>query len=311
MQTYDIDIEKTEITVVIVSWYSAKFIARLIKNLRQKAAYPNHIHFLIVDNTNGEDLEISSLYNLIEGVDLHPLDSRNYTGSRGHAIGLDYAFERITTYYTLVIDPDVYVFKHKWDIFFTSELQKEGAVAIGAPYPWWKLGKYHDFPSPPFIFFETNSLHMLGESWIPFSTNLVIQCYNFLARLFVRMYRLGTRKRLVKLALLKKILQTFESIAGVCSPDTGWRIATAARKARLKSILFKEAVINDDFLSNFEGVKAAKELACEYEFFHYKGSPMIVHMYSSYSYFWSTMRGNDEDFWLSCIERFETALKDR
>src|SRR5262249_5309326 len=140
------------ITIVSVNYKSTPYLSPLLANLKAKAADPSALSILIVDNTNGRDAEIASALAPLERARLIPFDAGPVTGSRAHAKGLDFALTQVQTEYAVIVDPDIFVFKQGWDRLCVSELEKHGAFAIGAPYPTWKVGKYHDFPSPPFCF---------------------------------------------------------------------------------------------------------------------------------------------------------------
>jgi GT2 family glycosyltransferase len=141
--------KESKISVVVVNWFSYDLLSRLLDNLTAKAASADRLQYFIVDNTNGADRKLEQLKNRHDRVRIDPIDCRNLKGSWAHALGLNYATTRVDTSYSLVVDPDIHVFKKNWDEFLISELKKKRAVAIGAPYPSWKLGKYHNFSKPP------------------------------------------------------------------------------------------------------------------------------------------------------------------
>ena len=64
------------------------------------------------------------------------------------------------------MDPDVHIFKQDWDSFLLEEIEK--SKLVGAPYPPWKIGKVHDYPSVVFMFFETDRIKLLKKSFSPF-----------------------------------------------------------------------------------------------------------------------------------------------
>ena len=125
----------------------------------------------------------------------------------------------------------------------TTKTTAPPAMAIGAPYPSWKLGKYHQFPSPPFIFYKTSVLKTLGLDWSPFPKAFSPQIYNFITRQIVRMGLFCTRRRLSKYPKLRKTAKRLETIFGVCAPDTGWLIASKSKRDNLKNFLLDRIII--------------------------------------------------------------------
>lgn len=301
--------KESKITVVVVNWFSYDLLSRLLDNLTAKAASAERIKYFIVDNTNGADRELNQLKNRHDRVRIDSIDSRNLKGSWAHALGLNYATTRVGTLHTLVVDPDIHIFKNNWDDFLVSELKKKQAVAIGAPYPSWKLGKYHDFPSPPFFFYETLAFKDPKMDWTPFPTNPFYRIYNLLARQIVRMGLFCTRQRLAAQPNLRKTATRLEQMFGVCGPDTGWLIAAESKKRGLRVILF------DDLLERMQpgtgplfSSFAMETLANEFELFYYNNEPIVTHKYSTSGFLWKTARGRDTQFWLDAIKEIEDSV---
>ena len=297
------------ITVVMVNWFSCSLISRLLRNLAAKAAQPDQLHYIVIDNTNGQDDQMEQLRLEHKAVRVKPLDSGNLRGSWAHANGLNYATPRIETAYTLIIDPDVHIFKREWDVFLIDALKNEKAIAIGAPYPSWKLGKYHDFPSPPFSFFDTSAISELGMDWTPFPHHPLQKLKNFGLRQIVRMGLICTRRRLATWPQLKKISGHLESIIGVCAPDTGWLIAANARKRGEKSVLFSEVEARNSLFQRHSCATDLNILATEFELYQYGNEPILTHKYSTSGYLWRTKQGKDSEYWLDVIERIENCME--
>ena len=294
-----------------VNWYSSSLIQRLFKNLDSKSSNPRNLRYLIIDNTNGKDEDIYKLKNDYLTVMIKQLDSKDLKGSWGHAFALAHAMDLLDTAYCLVVDPDVYVFKEKWDEFLLNEMKAVDAIAIGAPYPSWKLGKYHDFPSAPFCLFKTQPIKELGVGWTPFATSIPRNIYNFIGRQIVRIAFLCTRKRLRERPLLKNLAAKIETIIGVCAPDTGWKIAKAAREGETNFIVFEETYPDDTFLIGSDSSSAFRGLTENFELYYYKNNIMITHKYSTGCYFWRTPRGFDTKFWFETIEELECLLTEK
>jgi len=191
------------ISVIIVNWYSSDYIKNLLDNLKSLAENPEGLRVIIIDNTNGKDKAVKKIVSHNLNVALHKLDPKGYTSSKGHSYGLNYARKFISTEYALIIDPDVHIFKKHWDRFCIEQLSKHNCIAIGAPYPFWKTGKYHNFPSPIFCFFNTKDMQETGGDWTALSNHWWQNMSKFLIRQFGRLGGFLTRKRMQKSPLLR------------------------------------------------------------------------------------------------------------
>ena len=143
-----------KITVLSVSYFSAFHLNRLFNNLTAKADNPETLQFLVVDNTNGEDSDLHSYF--VPGLDIQFISNsgKGYQRSVSHAGALDIGLKNSETEFILIVDPDVHVFKAGWDTFCLNRIAENDSSVIGAPYPAWKLGKVHDYPSVVFMFFQ-------------------------------------------------------------------------------------------------------------------------------------------------------------
>jgi len=287
------------ITALLVNWHSASDLHRAAASLRARAFRPARVRFLIVDNTGGRDRGLSEL--AAPDVDLLAVDPGERRGSWGHAFGLACGFERITTPYALVSDPDVHVFLRGWDERLIGAMKGSGAITAGAPYPWWKLGKYHDFPSPVFALLDVPAIRRIGVDWTPFATKPLRRGYDLVARQVVRLGGMATRRRLLAMPRLATWARRLEKVLGVCGPDTGYRIAAAARRAGAGSLLLDVAGPADVSPVG----SAANALALEFELFYHQGLPAVAHRYSSRSRLWRTERGHDDQYFRECIARLE------
>ena len=74
--------------------------------------------------------------------------------SLSHASALDFGLRHVDTEFTLIVDPDIHIFYKNWDEFCLKKIKGNHPTVIGAPYPQWKLGKVHDYPSVIFMFFK-------------------------------------------------------------------------------------------------------------------------------------------------------------
>ncbi|MBN1562982.1 MAG: hypothetical protein JXA10_04040, partial [Anaerolineae bacterium] len=132
-----------QITVLSVSWRSSEFLQAMIGGVLALADDPGAIRLLIADNTNGADPDLAQLE--FPDLTILPVDVAGSVMSVAHAVGLNTLLAHVETPYTLIIDPDIAVFARGWDTTLIAALADPQTVAIGAPYPPWKIGKYHDF----------------------------------------------------------------------------------------------------------------------------------------------------------------------
>ena len=297
---------RPELTVFTVNWFSVDFIEHLFLNLNEKAGAPDRIEYLVVDNTHGGDKEITRLMQTELPVKLCSYDAKGKTGSFAHALGLNFALSKVQTEYALVVDPDVYVFKDKWDCFSIDEIETKNCSAIGTTFPPWQLGKYHNFPNPVFCLFRTKDFKMLNADWSPYSKNRCINLYNFVRRLVLRGGLLINRKRYQDCPIIRKVWTSLERAIGVCSPDTGWRIAKNAKQKHTGAILL-EAVSPGDKVKG-SGTTAFRDLAGEFELYYYRNEPILTHRYGTCSYVWRTPQGANTEFWRTCIQSFQNEI---
>lgn len=317
----DTFIHASLISVVTVNWYSTKHITHLINNLIEKSTRPGSLRFLIVDNTFGSDSSlagaISSMHlpescrfsapDRIGGTPIEVIEpvKHSKTGSKAHAQALAAAMDHISTPYTLIVDPDIHIFAYGWDQWLIDSLSQNSADAVGAPYPFWKLGKYHDFPSPVFAFFRTASLLSLKPDWTPFADHPIRHIYNLCARQVVRLGFLATRNRIIENSNIRTVGRLLEEFFGVCGPDTGWLVAKEARKQGLRVILFQALTIYDPLIANNTGVDSLRPMAEHFECYALFNRLIVAHKYGTHSFLWKTMRGHDSDFWFKLVDSLE------
>lgn len=294
------------LTVCTVNWFSTELIESLFLNLNTKAMFPEKIEYLVIDNTDGKDASVSCLMEMGLPLKIYQHNTKGETGSFAHASGLNFAMGILETEFALVVDPDVYVFKDNWDSFAVEELNSKGCSAIGTTYPRWQLGKYHNFPNPVFCLFKTRDYKIFNADWTPYSRNPLVTFGNFFKRQILRCGIFISRKRYQKFPAVRKPWTFLERLIGVCSHDTGCRIAEHATRNNIRSILFT-AVLPDDTVSGNKA-DAFKELAQEFELYYYQNEPVLTHKYSSCNKVWRTDRGSDTNLWHECVERFQSEM---
>lgn len=286
---------KANLTVITVNWHSIEFLEPLFSNINKKAKYPQKIKYLVIDNTNGEDKRLNYLKQKNLNLSICPNDPKKEKGSSAHALGLNKAMDKLETEYGLIVDPDIHIFKDNWDAFCIDIIKNQGCSAVGATYPQWQLGKYHNFPNPVFCFFKTEDYKKINADWTAYSKNPLANFFNFCRRQILRFGIFINRKRYQKYPAVRKIFGFLERIIGVCSNDTGSRIASKAKRNNMKAILFK-AVLPDD-----ETIKGNNDslinLAEQFELYSHNKDPILTHRYGSASKIWRTPKGDDLNFW--------------
>jgi len=292
--------ETMQITILSVSFKSSFHLKRLFLNLVEKADNPTQIKFLIVDNTNGKDPDIKNLSLLDLNIKIIPNLGLGMQRSISHASALDIGLKAIQTKYCLIIDPDTHIFKKKWDSFCINKIKDDKAV-IGAPYPQWKLGKVHDFPSVIFMFFKTENIRKFGKSFYPFPSRAK-RVYNYIFRKFTRIGIFTSKSILNKNKCLRLITYYLESIFGVTSPDTGREVIESFRLNGFRSINFRAPY---SFDQSKKGLKVQSEIAKEFELYIYDGESILTHMYSSGVFHWKTKRGSNFNYWQYLINKIE------
>ena len=291
---------KNLITILSVSYNSTFHLKRLFNNLIQKAKNPQNIEFVVIDNTYGKDSKIKDLDLFDFKIIIIPNKGSGMQRSISHASALDIGLASIKTKFCLIIDPDTYIFKKNWDIFCINKIKNDKTV-VGAPYPDWKIGKVHDFPSVIFMFFKTEVVRNFGKSFYPFPS-LFKKIYNFIFRKVMRLGLLATKSILNKNLWLRYIIYRLENIFGITAPDTGKDIVESFRLNKFRAINFKAIYSSDQVIKKS---KVHINLAKEYELYLYDKKPILTHMYSSGVFHWKTELGSDIDYWESLINKIE------
>ena len=290
------------ITIISVSYKSGIHLRRLFKNLYDKAENKQKLKFLVIDNTNGADQELNTLLPKYLNISIVKNDGSSSQRSISHASGLDVGLKQSGTEYSLIIDPDVHVFKDNWDSLCLSYLDGSKNLVIGAPYPDWKLGKVHDYPSVVFMFFRTQELIGLNKSFQPFPAPLK-RLKNSLFRKVTRLGFIASKSRLNNSQFLRIITTYLEKLFGITSPDTGNDIIEAIRNKEYESINFEACLVHQ--LGSFNTNSYHDNMAREFELYYQGDDPFMTHMYGSGVFHWKTARGSDAQYWQELIENIE------
>ena len=293
------------ITIISVSYRSGTHLRRLFKNLYDKAENKQKLKFLVVDNTNGADQELDTLLPKELNISIVENDGSLNQRSISHASGLDVGLEQSSTEYSLIIDPDVHVFKSNWDSLCLSYLDGSMHLVIGAPYPDWKLGKVHDYPSVVFMFFRTQEIRGLNKSFQPFPAPLK-RIKNSLFRKVTRLGIIASKSRLNKSQFLRMITSYLEKLLGITSPDTGNDIIEALRNKKYESINFEACLVHQ--LGPFNTNSYHDNMAREFELYYQGNDPFMTHMYGSGVFHWKTANGSDAQYWQELIEYIEGGI---
>jgi hypothetical protein len=298
----------SEITILTVNWHSSNLIKDLLDNLCAKAANPQSINFLIVDNTNGEDRQLHDRLSHDKSVTILLHAPGPLKGLYAHASGINWGFKHIHTKYFLLIDPDVYLFKKNWDTTFIKELTTHRIDAIGTAFPDWWLGTYHNFPSPIFCFAKTASLKSLKANWMPTELNKSVKIRNFMLRQILRCAFLLNRRILFKYEKLRRLSKFLESSLPICTLDTGHPLSIHASNDKIYSktftALFNDAV-NPVSKLETEYKKACAELANQYELYYYQNEIILTHQYGSQNFLLRTPKGADRAHWKKLINQID------
>lgn len=281
----------TAITVVSVSWHSADFLRDLFDNLRALAAQPDALRFLVADNTAGHDAALADLG--VPDLSILPVDVSGEFMSVAHATGLNALMARLETPYVLVVDPDVAVFQPGWDETLRELVRSPDVVAAGAPYPAWKLGKYHDFPSPPFAFWRTDALLALEPDWRPYARRVGQRLADMLRRQMLQVSKFLDRNVQRLPARQYRVGRWMERRVGIVSKDTGWEIADRARRRGWGAQVF-QGVRSADDLTALPADECARygEVVQSFELYAHAGRPFVAHLQS-------TQRGLSFALWTS------------
>ena len=295
---------KKNITILSVSFNSSIHLKRLIENFLLKTAQLGNIKFLIVDNTNGEDKALYTSFD--KSYDIHIIKNKNRFKQRSlsHANALDFGMANVDTKFTLIVDPDIHIFYKNWDEAFLKEMELNHRTVIGAPYPQWKLGKVHNFPSVVFMFFQTSLVQGFGKTFHPFP-KLYKRIYNSIVRKFVRLGGLANKNRLGRYENLQLICKWMEGLTGITSPDTGKEIVSQFHNNGYNSIVFSSPY--EQYFQT-ENDLELKLLAKDFEVYTFEDKPFMSHMYSSGVYHWRTQKSSDLNYWIGLIKKIEDKI---
>jgi len=295
---------KKNITILSVSFNSSIHLKRLIENFLLKSSQLENIKFLIVDNTNGDDKALYTAFDELYDVRIIKNNNRFKQRSLSHANALDFGMEHVDTKFTLIVDPDIHIFYKNWDKFCVQKMELNNRTVIGAPYPQWKLGKVHNYPSVVFMFFQTNLVQSFGKTFHPFP-KLYKRIYNSIVRKIIRLGGLANKNRLGKYGTLQLVCKWLEGLTGITSPDTGKEIIRKFHDKGYNSIVFNSPY--EQFFKKEDDLEL-KLLAKDFEVFTFEGKPFISHMYSSGVYHWHTQRSSDLNYWISLIRKIEDKI---
>jgi len=290
------------ITIISVSYNSGEHLGRLFGNLNIKAKHKKNLKYLVVDNTNGQDQKLKNFFP--DNLDLTIIQNNGEGTQRSisHASGLDAGLKKSDTEYTLIIDPDVHVFRSNWDSLCMDYLNEREKRIVGAPYPNWKLGKVHDYPSVVFMFFRTLEIKKLNKSFHPFPP-LMDRIGNSIFRKINRLGFLANKSRLNKSSFLRLVTSFLEKTFGITSPDTGKEIIEAIRSKAYEPINFKAYFEHQ--LHSITSSESHYDMARDFELYYEGDNPFMTHMYGSGVFHWKTNNGRNVQYWRRLIEDIE------
>jgi hypothetical protein len=275
-----------KITVGVINWFSADQIKGLFESLNLNASEPENIEFFVCDNTAGKDTKLADVVgqscSIFHYSPVIPRDWRpqRASGSYAHGLGLNFLFEQINTEYCLITDPDCFVFMKGWDLRLKSLIDRRH-IAAGAPYHCSKIAKYHNFPSPIFSFFKVSALKSIQADWIPYRLPVTTLIADQLRRIPAIIGGYLGDKVWGSSFYFSKTAAMLRSLFGNSSKDTGWRIASAAKKKGFSAQLLTSAVLPDQLAPGLAGMQPIIDLMSDYELFLDKGIPFVTHLYST------------------------------
>ena len=294
-------LKEQTITILTVSFNSSLHLKRLFYNIINKSDKPNNIKFLVIDNTNGKDKKLYSLFDKKDNVKIIKNNCHSSQRSISHASGLDNGLKNIDTDFTLILDPDIHIFMENWDLFCIKKITLNEKTVIGAPYPQWKLGKVHDYPSVVFMFFKTDLVKHFCKTFYPFSSPL-LRIIKSIMRKIIRLGGIANKKNMDRFNFIRSFCSNLEKLTGISSPDTGKEIIEEFRKNNFQSIVF-DTPYKSDLIGNNEA--ELSKLAEDFEVFLYQDDPFMTHMYSSGVYHWRTHNSSNLKFWQTLIYNVE------
>jgi hypothetical protein len=280
------ELEANKITVGVVNWHCSAMIGDLFENLMERAE-DDSLRFLICDNTNGGD---KSLYRVFgDRCDIIPTEPvlpailrhrRIGAASHAHGAGLNLLLSRLTTEYALFTDPDCLVLARGWDAACRASLSGP-CIATGAPYHSSKLAKYHNFPSPIFVFFKTQAMRQLRADWTPLFRPLLAEAGDRARRAAAVLFeRLGEATR-GKRFYAGPTAAALRNLLGGSSKDTGCKLAAAASDRALDVDLLTPAVSARQIAEKYAGEKSIVELMASFELYLRGGIPFLTHYYGT------------------------------
>jgi hypothetical protein len=155
------------------------------------------------------------------------------------------------------------------------------SIAFGAPYHSSKITKYHNFPSPIFIFFRTEELRKMGADWTPYKTPLGVETWDQMRRIFAIAGGALLRRFAGRGFYLSRMAETMRQFLGNSSKDTGWRIAAQAQYQHYQVNLLTTALVNTQLHPLYATQPSVQELMSRFELFLWQGIPFVTHYYGT------------------------------
>lgn len=270
-----------EVTVGIVSWYSGELITSLVDNLQERTRN-SRLTFIVCDNTDGEDRE---LYDLLDGKcrifphrpDTSKIKKRRAAGSVAHGQGLNFLFLKIDTEYGLFLDPDCLVLTKGWDVVCKTALSGPFVAAVGTPHHSSKIIKYHDFPSPIFVFFRTEVFRTIEADWMPWTDSVAVNVWDQILRIIAVLGGCLGERVTGRAFYAGKAAAWMRRFLGNSSKDTGWKIPAKARKHGYSAKVFAPATATWQLDARCAEESAVIDLMNEFELYLWQGIPLVTH----------------------------------
>jgi hypothetical protein len=156
------------LTIITVNYKTSDFISLMLYAFSKLTK--NKFKVLICDNYSSEK-EIRKIKRVTSYYDNTEVFFRKQSqfGSVGHAEGLDFLLQKVTTPFFVNIDSDATVLLKNWDELLIKKLNKKIKL-IGTSVAK-SSKKYLDFPQIYLVLYETETFKKLNNSFMPSDLN--------------------------------------------------------------------------------------------------------------------------------------------
>ena len=227
---------RESITLLTVNYYSWNYI-RFLSFTAEKLAERGWKEWLMMDNSPDEAQ--ANLLRKLPTVRVLPAELarpciakapyyKNGLYKNDYSCAVNELYKRVTTEYTLLIDPDVALLQKGWDSILMEEMESNGYDAIGGPYHPRKWRQYAGYPCVIFLFIRTRLLQESNFDFCAYSNNPVSSRWEVF---------LHKRQSLIN--------RFYPPLIRGSSQDAGWRLPQLFRNYHSKTETFDVPFISD------------------------------------------------------------------